>query len=95
MAAVPEAPQTLAELLAMLAPELVNERRPTWHDRAACVGSSVDFFSVKPADVTAARAICAGCRVQPQCAVYGRDERDGVWGATSPASRALERRRAG
>lgn len=35
---------------------MVSGRRPSWHAKAACIGSSVAFFSEKPDDVTAARA---------------------------------------
>ena len=74
--------------------ELLERAHPSWHERAACRSGEVDFFDERPDAITAARAVCASCPVVAQCRHYGRDERHGVWGGTSPASRALERRRA-
>ena len=88
-------PRSIEELLEALVPGLVNQHRPSWHDRAACRGSEVDFFSERAADVAAARAVCRGCSVAPQCAAYGRDERYGTWGGVAAAERGYGRRRAG
>lgn len=35
-----------------------------------------------------AKEVCATCPVTAQCAEYGRDERHGVWGGTTPADRS-------
>ncbi len=90
-----EPPRTLKELLEVLAPELVDGRTPTWHDRAACAGSEVDYFSDKESDIAAARAICRTCPVSAQCAAFGRDETVGVWGGLATAERGKGRRKAG
>lgn len=88
-------PRTIDELLEVLVPELVNRERPSWHRSAACIGSPVDFFSERPADVAAARDVCRGCSVAPQCGHYGADERYGVWGGVAAVERGYGRRRAG
>jgi hypothetical protein len=55
----------------------------TWRDRAACAGSSVDFFD--PQQTNAALAICAGCHVRDECLTdaYDRNDRLGVRGGHS------------
>lgn len=76
-------------------PELVNQHRPSWHDRAACRESEVDFFSERAADVAAARAVCRGCPVEPQCRHFEADERYEVWGGVAAVERGYGHRRAG
>lgn len=80
----------LSDLLALL-----DNARPSWHQRAACRDSTVDFFTETKAGIDAARALCRSCPVTPQCAHYGADEPAGVWGGVAPAERGKGRRRAG
>lgn len=88
-------PRTVEELLEYLVPRDVSARRPSWHSKAACIGSPVDFFSEKVDDMAAARAVCGGCPVAPQCQHYGADEKFGVWGGVAAVERGYGRRRAG
>lgn len=59
-----------------------------WSDRAACLSAEPElFFPIGSAglaadDITAAKAICAGCSVLEQCRDYALRSRQpfGVWG---------------
>lgn len=66
-----------------------------WRDRAACRGASPDlFFSVLPADVKAAKAICAGCPVRQECLEFAlhSGEEYGTWGGLSEDELHVARR---
>ena len=73
--------------------------RPRWMQNAACRGQG--FRPWFPADeigeeADAARLICAGCRVRPECLDYAvvAGIRHGLWGGLSAKERtALGRRR--
>ena len=46
----------------------INERRPSWHARAACRGAGVDMFITDPGTPTEpARAVCGACTVREPC----------------------------
>jgi WhiB family redox-sensing transcriptional regulator len=65
-------------------------RRPSWMELAACAGMPIDvFFPAKGQTAAAARAICATCKVQPECLDYARADSDtmGFWGGTSERER--------
>jgi WhiB family redox-sensing transcriptional regulator len=59
-----------------------------WSNRAACLSAEPElFFPIGSAgasldEVQAAKAVCAGCAVQPQCRDYALSTRQpfGVWG---------------
>ena len=81
-----EPPATLLEELT---------RRPAWHAQAACRGRDTDLWfptGREPADE--ARAVCATCQVQVECAEAGRSERFGIWGGLSPSGRRRRRQAA-
>lgn len=74
--------------------------RPTWFDRAACIGKTELFF---PADgeegrsYAAAKAICATCPCKTPCLERALDggEYVGVWGGLTPRAIEAERRSRG
>ena len=63
----------------------------TWRDHAACLGAPVDlFFPGKGRSASAAKEICATCRVESECAAWAAAQpRDlpGVWGGLSGRDR--------
>ena len=67
-----------------------------WRDRAACldVGDPEVFFPTRGEDVSAAKAICAGCPVRLECLEFALERviRQGVFGGMSEHERRLERR---
>lgn len=73
--------------------------RPRWMREAACRGLGFDTWF--PTDevgeqADAARLVCAGCTVRPECLAYALDGgiRHGLWGGLSARERsALNRRR--
>ena len=74
--------------------------RPHWMQKAACRGQGFDAWY--PADevgeeADAARRVCAGCRVRPECLDYALDApiRHGLWGGLSSTERAALNRRRG
>ena len=70
-------------------------RRPSWMARAGCRGQGTEaFFRPFGAEGSAAKAICAGCDVRPDCLDHAlRDpELRGVWGGTSERERQRMRR---
>jgi WhiB family redox-sensing transcriptional regulator len=70
----------------------------SWKARAACrdVATELFFPGAAEEDVSAAKAVCAGCPVRSPCLAFavltGQD--DGVWGGTDAAERKRYRRRA-
>ena len=66
--------------------DLLDAIRPAWHAQAACRGQTDVMFPVAERghrlDTSAARALCARCLVQTECADAGRTEPHGVWGGT-------------
>lgn len=55
----------------------------------ACRGTTIDFFSDKPATIEAAKAICRRCAVQAECLAYAKAayEQIGVWGGLDEIER--------
>ena len=65
-------------------------RRPGWMELAAGAGMPIEVFvPAKGQTAAAARAICATCKVQPECLDYARADSDtiGFWGGTSERER--------
>lgn len=75
--------------------ELIDTLRPAWHADAACRGQTDVMFPVAERghrlDTSAARALCARCPVINECADYGANEPDGVWGGQYVGVRASRR----
>jgi WhiB family redox-sensing transcriptional regulator len=67
--------------------------RPSWMARAACRGSTVNFFPDSPRrglppDVSAPLAICAGCPVTYECREFAEEHGEaGIWGGTTARQR--------
>jgi len=74
---------------------------PAWAQRAACHGSSLDFYvdaskvRNRPA-VEEAKEVCRGCAVREDCLQYAlrNGEKFGIWGGLSERERSTLRRRA-
>lgn len=66
-------------------------RRPEWHHRAACHGQTGLMFPDNTVDALKARAVCAACPVQTECAAAACDpnhpELHGTWGGMSEKER--------
>lgn len=63
---------------------------PEWTARALCAQTDPDaFFPDKGGSTREAKAVCAGCEVQPECLAYAlaRRERFGIWGGKSERER--------
>jgi len=75
--------------------ELIDTLRPAWHARAACRGMTEVMFHVgdvgKGRDTASAMLLCARCPVRAECADYGANEPDGVWGGQYVGVRASRR----
>ena len=70
--------------------------RPAWTALAACRGCAPALFFPERGEATeAARAVCQGCPVRPECLDYAlaRGEDFGIWGGLSTKERRLLRRR--
>ncbi len=66
-----------------------------WRDLAKCRGVDPDiFYPVSEQEAAAALAICAECSVRAVCLEHALalEERDGVWGGTTPRQRREFRR---
>lgn len=71
-----------------------------WRSRAACSEIDPDlFFPVgvtgpAVAQIASAKAVCAGCSVQPECLEFAiaTNQEYGVWGGTSEEERRSLRR---
>ena len=82
-----------------------DEREPSWHDEANCLGVDPDlFFPERGASTKEAKEVCRGCVVREDCLEYAlaNGEKFGIWGGLSERerrrvrrSRALARRAAG
>ena len=71
--------------------------KPRWYDEAECKGLDPSLFYPDRGDSTAeAKAVCAMCPVQVQCAEHALAtmEKNGVWGGTSERQRKAMRSRA-
>jgi WhiB family transcriptional regulator, redox-sensing transcriptional regulator len=81
---------------AVAEPLLTAEDRAAanWRSRSACRDADPDlFFSVVPADVAAAKAVCAGCPVRENCLEFALEhgERHGTWGGMDEDERPAAR----
>jgi WhiB family redox-sensing transcriptional regulator len=76
----------------------VAELRPSWTERAVCVGDAAHLFfapylaeapNVRVKREKVAKSICARCPVTTECLAYALrvDETLGVWGGTTEAER--------
>jgi hypothetical protein len=66
-----------------------------WRERAACRGQDPDlWYPERGADVSIAKAICAGCPVRADCLAFalGNGEHHGIWGGLSERQRRRMRR---
>lgn len=69
--------------------------RPLWQSAAACRAPAIDFYSYDPHEQRAAKAICRGCTVAPECLAYALDHQEGgVWGGLTENERVELKRRA-
>jgi hypothetical protein len=74
-------------------PDPVFVNRQPWMAEGACVDlppSEVDrlFFPEPPHNYSReARDMCNGCKVQPDCAVFGAGQEFGMWGGLTPKER--------
>jgi len=60
-----------------------------WMADASCRGMQPElFFPSFPDGPDHALEVCQSCPVQAECREYGRDERFGVWGGTTPKERS-------
>lgn len=86
----PHQATTAEELL-----DMIETLRPAWHARAACHGMTEVMFPVgdvgKGRDTASAMLLCARCGVRSECADYGANEPDGVWGGQYVGVRASRR----
>lgn len=65
----------------------------SWRAAAACIGSSIDFFSDDEFTMARAITVCQKCPVREICLKEGRGEEHGVWGGTTPRQRGIRERR--
>jgi WhiB family redox-sensing transcriptional regulator len=70
-----------------------------WHLDAVCATTDPDLFWPDKGDrhgADKAKRICASCPVVQQCLEFAivNEEREGVWGNTTPEQRSRIRRRA-
>jgi WhiB family transcriptional regulator, redox-sensing transcriptional regulator len=70
-------------------------QRQPWMAHAICKGAGDVFFptETRPARVNPQQyergvKLCQSCPVIDECREYGRDEKFGVWGGTTPADRS-------
>jgi len=69
--------------------------RSSWWGLASCQGVNPDlFFPASEQDATPALEICASCPVREVCLEHAltSEEREGIWGATTPRQRREMRR---
>ena len=75
--------------------DMIETLRPAWHADAACRGQTDVMFPVaergKGRDTASAMLLCARCGVRAECADYGANEPDGVWGGQYVGVRASRR----
>lgn len=64
--------------------------RPEWMSDAACRGLDTDlFFPPCGAPTKDARAVCARCPVKEPCGEYGMEDKYGIFGGLTGASRRV------
>jgi WhiB family redox-sensing transcriptional regulator len=66
-----------------------------WMVEALCAQTDPEsFFPGKGEPTGPARLVCLACPVRSECLAYAvrRNERDGIWGGTSPRERRVLRR---
>jgi WhiB family transcriptional regulator, redox-sensing transcriptional regulator len=72
----------------------------SWRSRASCLDEDPELFfppgqgSQLQPQILAARRICAGCSVRPQCLEYAlkTQQNEGIWGGLTADERAAQRR---
>jgi WhiB family transcriptional regulator, redox-sensing transcriptional regulator len=54
----------------------------SWRQGAECLESGVDFFSMKPSAIAAAKVVCSRCDVSGRCLEFSivNNEKWGIWG---------------
>lgn len=66
---------------------------PVWRRRAACRGSTANFFPGPYESAVEALAVCARCPVVAPCLAHALVAHElGVWGGTTPTGRRRLRR---
>ena len=78
-----------------------NEPPADWRDDAACRDRDPDLFfpigteGPAAAQEAAAKAVCSGCAVRPQCLEFAlrTAQQAGIWGGLGEGERFAERRR--
>jgi WhiB family redox-sensing transcriptional regulator len=70
----------------------MSDTRPSWMHEANCFGVDPDLMFPGRGDtatLAAAREVCAGCVVRPECLEHAltRGEKYGVWAGTSERER--------
>jgi len=81
--------------LPMIEPRAGEERRPSWKDRANCMGVDPDlFFPERGASTREAKEVCRGCVVKEDCLEFAiaNGEKFGIWGGMSERERRRVRR---
>ena len=74
-------------------PLLHGANEGDWREQALCAQTNPEeFFAEKGGTTKAAKQICGGCEVRPQCLSYAleADERYGVWGGLSERDAAAQ-----
>lgn len=69
---------------------LADVREMGWADEALCAETDPEaFFPEKGGSVRAAKQVCRGCDVRPECLRYAleHEERFGIWGGLSERER--------
>jgi hypothetical protein len=87
----------MSESTTRRAPRRNAKNRPNgWMALGACSKvdpKNLDVFSENTTysngDLALIRRVCGGCSVRTQCANYGRNERYGVWGGSTPQERGF------
>lgn len=60
-----------------------------WRSQSACIGSGVDFFTMRAAAVREQKALCMTCPVLKDCLDFAirNNEQDGTWGGLTEKER--------
>ena len=69
---------------------LADVQEMGWADEALCAETDPEaFFPEKGGSVRAAKQVCRGCDVRPECLRYAleHEERFGIWGGLSERER--------
>jgi WhiB family redox-sensing transcriptional regulator len=76
---------SLARIMSRTEPD----RAEDWRESAVCASTDPAlFFPDKGGATKAAKAVCSGCDVRPECLAFALDNfMDGLWGGTTPSER--------